>query len=85
MSGLQFLIAPCALIVDHVLEVQMVEHHLKEHNIDLTSVFSLILLRYPLIIFLFSKMHPGLQTKVKNIVNHPDNLALIPGHINQSV
>jgi len=51
---------------DHVFEAQMLDHHLKKHNID------------------FSQMHPGLQKKVKNILNHPKNMALIPGSINQS-
>jgi hypothetical protein len=88
---LQFLVlASYALIVDHVFEVQMINHHLKQHGIKFESVFTLILLRlgHPLIIFLFSEKKPEdakTLEKVRGILNGPGNMALIPGSLNQSV
>ena len=77
----------CALILDHVFEVQMLHDHLKKNNIDFKSVFTFILLRHPgrLIIFLFRQMKPIHQAQIREILNGPSNMALIPGSINQSV
>ena len=82
---LQFLLASCALIIDHVFEVQMLVDHLKQHGVQ--SVFTLIFLQHFLIIFLFSDLKPGsaIHDKVKHILNGKENMALIPGSINQSV
>ena len=79
---LQFLLASCALIVDHVLEIQMVRKHLNDHGLE--SVLTLNLLWNFLINFLF-RLDSDLHNKVKKILNGPKNMALIPGSINSSV
>lgn len=52
---LPFLPASCAPILDHVYERQMFDAHLKDHNLDFKSVFTLILLRHRLILFIYSE------------------------------
>ena len=63
----------------------MLKDHLRKNNIKFKSVFTFILLRHRLIIFLFSQMDGKLKDKVKKILNGPSNMALIPASINQSV
>ena len=82
---LPFLIVYFALIVDHVYEVQMVKKHLQNKGVHLKSVFTLILLRHCLIIFLLSNLHPDLQKEIHGIINGKHNMAIIPASINQSV
>lgn len=79
-----FLLVSCVL--DHVFEVQMLHHHLEKSGLpEFGSVFTPIVLRLRLIIFLLRNLDRNLQTKLRNILNSPKNMAIIPGSINQSV
>ena len=81
---LPFLLVSCVL--DHVFEVQMLHHHLKDKGLpQFKSVFTPIMLRRRLIIFLLRDLKGNLQKELRNILNGPKNMAIIPASINQSV
>jgi len=64
----------------------MFHKHLRDKKLQFSSVFMIITLRHRLtIIFLLSDLDPALREKAKGIMNSPQNMALIPGSINQSV
>jgi len=82
---LLFLLVSC--VVDHVFEVQMLHRHLEKSPgvPKFKSVFTPIMLRHRLIIFLIRDLNGNLQKKLRNILNGPKNMAIIPASINQSV